>query len=434
MKEEKRRYGSIEKRENEIIQDYKKNPDGCEILIVVDKLLTGFDAPCDAVLYLAKQLKDHNLLQAIARVNRVYNGDNNKQSKVAGLIVDYSKNAKNLKNALTLFSNYDPKDIDGALLNTDDQIQLLDNIYQKIHEQFKDIKDSSNTDAYIQSLIKDEEKKNKFYNNVNQFIKMFSTCYSLYDFQQKFNDEKLNRYKMDLKKFVEIKKTTQLALAEKVDFSKYKDQLHKLLDRYVTAKEVEILSKEINLSNIGEFNQYIEDEKQGLSDRSKAAAIVAQTQKTISERYKRDEVFYGKLSKKLNELLVELERAKREDISFLFNEIKEIQKNVENYEANDIPNELKERKSTHPIYRNIIDLIENEVENNDIPNVINYIVDTIISLKKVDWCNDISVKRKFIMTIEDFLLDNVKSHLTIQNVEFIANKCWEIAVINEEMF
>ncbi|MBP3616343.1 MAG: type I restriction endonuclease subunit R [Alphaproteobacteria bacterium] len=434
MKEEKRRYGSIEAREEKIIADYKKNPEGCEILIVVDKLLTGFDAPCDTVLYLAKQLKDHNLLQAIARVNRVYNGDKDKQSKVAGLIVDYSKNAKNLKNALTLFSNYNPEDIEGALLNTDDQIQLLDNIYQKIHEQFKDIKDVNNTDAYVQALMKDEDKRNKFYTNVNQFIRMFATCYSLYDFQQKFDDEKLNRYKMDLKKFVEIKKTTQLAAAEKVDFSKYKDQLHKLLDKYVTASEVEILSKEISLSDMREFNQYIEDEKQGLSDRSKAAAIAAQTKKTISERYKRDEIFYGKFSERLTVLLKELENAKREDVSSLFNEIKDIQNQVENYDDGDIPNELKDRKTSHPFYRNIKDLLEKKVDIEDIPDVINRIVDILVSLKKVDWYNDISIKRKFIMTTEDFLLDDIESELTIPDVELIANKCWDIAVLNEEIF
>ena len=91
MAKQKHLYGSIESREKQIIRDYKKNPDGCELLIVVDKLLTGFDAPCDTVLYLAKQLKDHNLLQAIARVNRVYDGSDGKQSKTAGLIVDYSK-------------------------------------------------------------------------------------------------------------------------------------------------------------------------------------------------------------------------------------------------------------------------------------------------------------------------------------------------------
>ena len=434
IKEEKRKYGSLEARETKIIEDYKKNPEGCELLIVVDKLLTGFDAPRDTVLYLAKQLQDHNLLQAIARVNRVYDGDNNKQAKVAGLIIDYSKNAKNLKNALTLFSNYDPKDIENALLDTSTQIQLLDSIYQRLLDQFKGIKDSDNIDAYVQKLIHNEDKKNKFYTNVNQFIKTFSTCYSLYDFQQKFDNGKLHRYKADLKKFVEIKKTVQLTLAEKVDFSKYKDQLHRLLDKYVTAKEVEILSKEISLSDMREFNQYIEDERHGLSDKSKAAAIAAQTKKTISERYKRDEVFYNKFSERLNTLLEKLKQAKKEDISSLFNEIKNIQQDVENYNANDIPESLQNRKCTHPFFRNTKELFEKKINNNDICDIIHHIADTVISLKKVEWYNDIFVKRKFIGIVEDFLLDDINSDLTASDVELIANKCWSIAVLNKEMF
>ena len=257
MAKQKHLYGSLESREKQIIRDYKKNPDGCELLIVVDKLLTGFDAPCDTVLYLAKQLKDHNLLQAIARVNRVYDGADGKQSKTAGLIVDYSKNAKNLESALELFSHYDPQDIDRALLDTDSQINLLNSIYDRLHAAFKDIKDKQNTNDYVEYLKNNEKVREDFYNDVNKFIKQFSVCYSLYDFHNKMDTNKLLEYKKDLKRFVEIKKTTQLSLAEKVDFSKYKDQIMKLLDKYVTAKDVEILSKEINLSDMREFNQYI---------------------------------------------------------------------------------------------------------------------------------------------------------------------------------
>lgn len=74
-------------------------------MIVVDKLLTGFDAPRNTFLYLAKQLKDHNLLQAIARVNRLFDGDEGREAKVNGFVIDYSKNAKNLYDAMELFSN-----------------------------------------------------------------------------------------------------------------------------------------------------------------------------------------------------------------------------------------------------------------------------------------------------------------------------------------
>ena len=432
--EEKRRYGSLEKRETMIINDYKKNPEGCELLIVVDKLLTGFDAPCDTVLYLAKQLKDHNLLQAVARVNRVYNGETGKQTKVCGLIVDYSKNAKNLKDALKLFSHYDPDDIERALLNTDEQIKCLENIYQKLHSTFNDIKDIHNTDAYIQALEENEEKREEFYEDVNKFIRTFSSCCYLYDFYDKFDKDKLSRYQKDLKRFVEIKKTAQLYMAETVDFSKYKDQLHKLLDKYVTAENVEVLSKEISLSNMAEFNQYIEDEKNGLSQKSKAAAIAAQTSKVISERYHQDEVFYKKFSDRIKALLEELKTARKEDISALYQEIKDIQEQVEHYEDNDIPEEIRTLKVYHPFYRNIKALIPDiDIDEETFIGIVCNIVDIIKRNKIVDFEYNIDIRRKILILVEDYLFDDVDVKLTGNQIQVIAEKCWDLAIENKDI-
>lgn len=435
LQEQKRKYGSLESREKQIIQDYKKNPDGVELLIVVDKLLTGFDAPRDSVLYLAKQLRDHNLLQAIARVNRLFDGDDDKQAKTNGVIVDYSKNTKNLKNALELFSNYDPSDINRALLDTDEQISVLENLYQKLHGTFADIKDVHNTDAYVQKLLdpKNEELKREFYENVNNFIRTFSACSCLYDFYEKFDEEKLKRYKLDLKRFVEIKKTTQLANGETVDFSKYKDQLHKLLDKYVTANDVEVLSKEISLTDMREFNQFIEDEKQGLSKRSQAKAIVAQTSRVISERYKQDEVFYKNFSDRINKLLEELRTAKAEDIAALFDQAKDIQSQVENYEDSDIPASLQDKKNTHTFFRNTWEYVENTgISKDDFADVIKRIVRIIQEHKIVDFESNLSVKRVVLIEIEDFLLDDLDVDIIPQQAEQIAQKCWELAVENKD--
>ncbi len=434
LQEEKRKYGSLESREKQIIQDYKKNPEGIELLIVVDKLLTGFDAPRDTVLYLAKQLKDHNLLQAIARVNRLFDGDKDKQAKTNGLIIDYSKNAKNLKNALELFSNYDPSDINRALLDTDEQIEMLESLYQKLYSAFADIKDVHNTDAYVQKLLdpKNEELKKEFYENVNNFIKTFYACSCLYDFYEKFDEEKLKRYKLDLKRFVEIKKTAQLANGETVDFSKYKDQLRKLLDKYVTANDVEVLSQEISLTDMREFNQFIEDEKHGLSKRSQAKAIAAQTSRVISERYKQDEVFYKNFSDRINKLLEELRNAKSEDIAALFDKAKCIQVQVENYEDSDIPESLHNQKHTHAFFRNTWEYVEGTgISKDDFADVIKHIVGIIQEHKIVDFETNLSVKRSVIIEIEDFLLDDIKVDITTQQAEIIANKCWEIAVENK---
>ena len=435
LQEQKRKYGSLESREKQIIQDYKKNPEGIELLIVVDKLLTGFDAPRDSVLYLAKQLKDHNLLQAIARVNRLFDGDEGKQAKTNGLIVDYSKNAKNLKTALELFSKYDLSDINRALLDTEEQIKVLENLYQKLHGTFADIKDVYNTDAYVQKLSdpNNEEIKKQFYADVNNFIKTFSSCSCLYDFYEKFDEEKLKRYKMDLKRFVEIKKTTQLSNGETVDFSKYKDQLRKLLDKYVTANDVEILSQEINLADMREFNQYIEDEKHGLSKRSQAKAIAAQTSRVISERYKQDEVFYKNFSDRIKKLLEELRSAKAEDIASLFEQAKNIQSQVENYEDSDIPESLRDIKNTHAFFRNTWGLVdETGISSDDFADAVKHIVEIIKNHKIVDFETNISVKRAVLIEIEDFLLDDLDVNITPQQAEIIAQKCWELAVENRD--
>lgn len=430
MAKQKHLYGSIESREKQIIRDYKKNPDGCELLIVVDKLLTGFDAPCDTVLYLAKQLKDHNLLQAIARVNRVYDGADGKQSKNAGLIVDYSKNAKNLKSALELFSHYDPQDIDRALLDTDSQIDLLNSIYDRLHATFKDIKDKQNTNDYVEYLKKNEKVREDFYGDVNKFIKQFSVCYSLYDFHSKMDTDKLLEYKKDLKRFVEIKKTTQLSLAEKVDFSKYKDQIMKLLDKYVTAKDVEVLSKEISLSDMREFNQYIEDDKNGLSDKSKADAILAQTKKVIKERYEQDEAFYGKFSELIDKILQELKQAKKEDLAALLAQAKECQKSVTDYEDSDIPEKLRKNKIYHPFYRNIRKFFKSDEK--DYSQIVEDIVQIIKAHKIVDFQNNTSVKREIFFAIEDYLFDEVDEKLSADTIEQIVNTAWNLAVQNKD--
>lgn len=434
MTEIKRQYGSVERYEKYVIDDFKKNPEGIELLIVVDKLLTGFDAPRDTVLYLAKQLKDHNLLQAIARVNRVFNGDESRQIKTNGLIIDYSKNAKNLKDALELFSNYNPDDIKGALLNTDEQISVLDGLYQKLHSFFADIQDKENTDAYVQKLLSNELLKNDFYATVNSFIRTFSTCCSLYDFYDKFDTEHLNRYRRDLKRFVEIKKTTQLVSGERVDFSKYKDQLHKLLDKCVTAEDVEILSKEINLSDVREFNEYIDNEKNGLSDKSKAAAIAAQTSKVIQERYKQDEVFYKRFSDKIKALLEELKNAKAEDIASLFAEIKKVQHQVEDYEDSDIPEQIKNNRVIHPFYRNIkADLSELPMTDDDLVVIAEHIVEIIRRNKIVDFEYNITVRRNVLIEIEDYLLDETNLGFSPVTAERIAVIAWNIAVENKAM-
>lgn len=435
LAEIKRLHGSLDVYEQQQIRSFKEDSEGVELLIVVDKLLTGFDAPVNTALYLAKQLKDHNLLQAIARVNRIYEGKLGKQMKVNGFIFDYSKNAKNLKSALELFSHFDARDIEKALLDTTEKIEDLENIHNKILETFKTIKNKEGYEDYIEYLKEDEDRRKKFYEDVSTMIKELNVCRSLPDFYIKITPEKLDLLAKDMKRFIEIKKITQTVMAERVDFSKYEDQIRKILDKYVTAEGVEVLSKPINLSDVIEFNRFIDDTKNGLSARSKAEAIAAQTQKTISERWEQDPIFYDKFSKQVKSILESLRMAKKEDLDFLLQQTKKLQKEVNDYEDNDIPTSIHEQKPLHPYYRLLRQELCKIASQEQLIFIAQNINKIIQQEKIVDWKESIEVKRQVRDKLEDFFFDEVKKKLAIDiSIDFIENfieNIWNLATKND---
>lgn len=437
LSHEKHQYGSsLFKREKDLIDDFKNNKDGVRMLVVVDKLLTGFDAPRNTFLYLAKQLKDHNLLQAIARVNRLFDGDEGKEAKVNGFIIDYSKNAKNLRDAMELFSNYDPEDIERALLNTDEKIADLERIYQELHGIFNSVRNKQDTEEYIRILEEDLETREHFYELVDEFTRQFATCQMLYDFTQKFDEEKLRRFALDLKRFVELKKIQKIKNAETVDFSKYEDQIRRILDKYVTAEYVTELAEPICVRESGEFNAYIDHVAQGLSDKSKAEAIAAQTNRTIKENYDRDPEFYRHFSEKISRLIAELKSAKEEDVKALLGEARKVQTKVTAYEDNDIPDPLKTRKPLHPFFRNLSTrLATHPLSMEQLCTIVETIYLFIENNKIVDWDTNVEVERRVRMEIEDYLFDTVKTvygaPLTLDEIDALLSMIWDLAVKNK---
>jgi type I restriction enzyme R subunit len=438
LADEKHKYGSsLLKREKDLIDDFRDNPDGVKMLVVVDKLLTGFDAPRNTFLYLAKQLKDHNLLQAIARVNRLFDGDEGKEAKVNGFVIDYSKNAKNLRDAMKLFSRYSPEDIERALLNTDEKIAGLERLYQELHGIFNSVRNKQDTEEYIRILEGDVETREHFYELVDEFTRQFAACQMLYDFTQKFDEEKLRRFALDLKRFVELKKIQKIKNAETVDFSKYEDQIRRILDKYVSADYVTELAEPFCVRESAEFNAYIENIGRGLSDKSKAEAIAAQTKRTIKENYDRDPEFYRHFSEKIARLIAELKTAKEEDVRALLGEARRVQGQVSDYEDSDIPAPLKERKPLHPFFRNLHSrLAAHALSTGQLCEIVETIYRLIDKHKIVDWDTDVEVERRVRMEIEDYLFDTVKTTygapLTMEEIDALLSMIWDLAVQNKD--
>ncbi len=423
-------FKDLEAYEKEVIDSFKDNPDGVEMLIVVDKLLTGFDAPRNTVLYLTKDLRDHNLLQAIARVNRLF--DNTKRPKTSGFIIDYSQNAQNIKTAMDLFGSYDKEDVRRALIDTAQKIEELEESYDALETLFKGVQNKKDSESYIQYLS-DEQKRDQFYKEFRAFVKNLDECLSLHDFAHKFSS--LDTYKRELKRYAELRQSAQLKYADRKDLSDYKTQLVKILDEYVDADKVEMLTGQININDKAAFDEALEDLG---SSKSKAEAIAAQMQRTITEKAHTDPEFYGRFSEKIQKILAEMHVGKLADIEAL-KKMKEARDQLVDKKDDSLPVAITAVPGADIFYRNLRVNFEKVGISEDAFNEI--ILDIFAILKKeaiIDWQRQIDTQRIMKSKIDDYLYDEVQKKrgvaLDSDVIRDILDRALALALENPEYF
>jgi len=206
-----KRYGNEEEYTKQLINQFKHGSEP-EILIVVDKLLTGFDAPRNTVLYLCRILREHTLLQAIARVNRLYEG------KEFGFIVDYVSVLGELDKALTMYSafeGFDESDLVGTIASIKSEIDKLPQRYSDLWDIFKSVKYSYDEEAY-EVLLADDELREEFYGRLSEYSKTLAIAFSSDRFLFETDDKTLFRYKADLRKFQLLKASVKKVITEKM--------------------------------------------------------------------------------------------------------------------------------------------------------------------------------------------------------------------------
>ncbi len=402
----KAHHQSLKSYEESVVESFKHNDEGVEIIIVVDKLLTGFDAPRNTILYLAKELKDHNLLQAIARVNRLY--DNPSLPKTAGYILDYSENAKNLDDAMQQFAHFDPEDVQGTLISVSDKIQDLEGSYAHIHNILTGVKDWQDAEELIR-IFDDldeevsEQRRKEFYVGVNDFFRVFSECMHLKGFAHSFQD--LELYQREAKQLQRLKKSIAVRYDDSVDYSSYKKQLMTVLDKYVDAREVEVLTEEIDITDPARFDQVVSEIG---SEESQAETIASQTERIITERKQADPEFYDRFSQKIQEILLQMRQQKLSDIEAL-KQIKAIRDKVLTKEDISLPRAVREVQGADVLYRNLEESLsalglhqETQIE------ISLEIRDIIVRYAVVDWWRNPEMKRQMANYIDDYLYDEVQ--------------------------
>jgi len=408
MKKLSEKFGS--QYETNMIESFKKDDNGVEIIIVVDKLLTGFDAPRNTVLYLVKELRDHNLLQAIARVNRLYENKKSEFPKTAGYVIDYSENAENLGNAMKLFGNVqDTKDIEHSLFDMKDKIAQLERSYDELFEVFKEIENKNDSNEYIELLNGEEKEKERkdFYNKFNEFKKNFSEAVVFRDFINQF--EHYDMYALDLKKMMNIKRTLAYTNADEVDFSKYKNAITDVLDKYVTAEEVERLTAEINISH------FAQDVSKNLdNDKARAEAMAAQMKKTINDKMESDPEFFKKFSEKIEKIIADMHAKKMKDLD-AFGELQDVEKEMNAKTDNSLPTEIVNIHNAGLFYRNLkADFQAYEVSGDNYEKAIVALATLVNKSIIVNFHNNIDSLRRLKSEIDDYIYEE----LGITDIEF----------------
>ncbi len=332
-----KRYGDAEAYETQIINAFKHGDDP-EILIVVSKLLTGFDAPRNTVLYLTRKLKEHTLLQAIARVNRLYDDDDGARPKEFGYVIDYAGILGELDQALTTYSaleGFDEGDLAGALASINDEVRQLPQRHAELWDVFKTVANRQDEEAFEQ-LLADEKIREAFYERLSAYAKTLAISLSSEAFITGTPENRLKGYKADLKRFTNLKASVKLRYAESIDYRDYEPKIQKLLDTHISANEVLKLNEPVNIFDDAAFRQVVEEQGQGKSTAAKADMIAHATKRAITEHLDEDPAFYEKFSKLIQQAIDDYRAGRISDLEYL-KRAGEIKESVVNRKTDDVP-------------------------------------------------------------------------------------------------
>ncbi|MEI6376156.1 MAG: HsdR family type I site-specific deoxyribonuclease [bacterium] len=329
------KYGTEKEYNRQIINSFKKSEDP-EILIVVDKLLVGFDAPRNVVLYIARSLKEHSLLQAIARVNRLYPG------KDFGYIIDYYGVVNQLNEALELYSSleekFDRDDLEGTLTNINEELKKLPTLHDALWDSFKQVANKKDEEAY-ELALEAKEQREEFYTRLSTFCRVLKMALSAIQWVNETPKELADRYKKDAAFFQKLRASVKLRYAEEIDYSDYEKQIQKMLNTYVQADEVIQVVAPVNIFEREAFEAEIDKLK---TDRAKADTIIYRTKKTITEKMEEDPFLYRKLSQLIEQAIEDYKTQRINDAQLLARAC-EVMDQTRSGSAKEAPDILKER-------------------------------------------------------------------------------------------
>ncbi|GAA9444758.1 HsdR family type I site-specific deoxyribonuclease [Helicobacter pylori] len=348
-KDEKKALNKTKEFEEEVKKRFINEPARMKLLIVVDKLLTGFDAPSLTYLYIDKKMQDHGLFQAVCRVNRLDGED-----KDFGCIIDYSDLFDSLQEAHSdytngAFENYEREDIQGLI---SDKAQKVKKKLEEARGQLKSLcesvkepKDETGYIAYFcgSDLEKNAQKRRLFYQLVGVFLRMFVELNHLE--KPIYSKEEMQKIKQEAQFYRYLQKMIGLNSGDSVDLKSYSEDMHRILDAYIKATDSKVLIKiedqglceVLAQMDINDFNKELSEVFKNES--STAESIANNTRKRIIEKEASDPKYYEKLSSLLNDLINQFREKKLTYLEYL-QQIHNLAKQVIHKEDKNYPKKI----------------------------------------------------------------------------------------------
>ncbi|ELY4321087.1 type I restriction endonuclease subunit R [Cronobacter turicensis] len=336
--------GRIAEFERDVKQRFINEPGQMRLLIVVDKLLTGFDAPSATYLYIDKTMTDHTLFQAICRVNRLDGED-----KEYGYIIDYKDLFRSLDKAITnytsgAFDDYDREDVDGLLKNRLEQAKLdLDSaleVVRSLCEPVRAPRDLPDYQHYFcgqsgenQTILGEKEAlRLSFYQNVARLLRAYANLAN--EMQEAgYTDEEVESIRAEVAKFERLRYDIKLTSGDLLDMKRFEPAMRHLLDMYVRADGSEVLMdfEELSLIELivekgAAATAALPDEIRNNQD-AMAETIENNVRKTIVDENPVNPKYYGRMSLLLDELIT-LRRQNALDYQQYLERIRDLSKQI----------------------------------------------------------------------------------------------------------
>ena len=344
-------------------KEFIDHPKNMRLLIVVDKLLTGFDAPSACVLYIDKHMENHNLFQAICRVNRV-DGDD----KEYGYIVDYQNLFECISGAIgdytsdgAALSGYDKEDIEGYIKeknkacrkDLEEAKEQVEALLALVHPQTREgffryfvYDDNAPEEEMDKQLDDNAEKRSKLYKYVRRYLNCYANlANSLEDMG--YSEAERKEYAECAKKYDALKHEIELRSNDHIDMRRYEPDMRQVLDLYVKAEDSEVIAKLDDTSFLDIVAAQNEEQLNDLPDelkdeygRASAETVEANLREVIRKDSPFNPAYYGKLSIILQELI---DKRKKEMLDYeeYMKELIELVKKARGKSANSYPESIK---------------------------------------------------------------------------------------------